>query len=284
MSVEGQIVGTVREAWRYPVKSMQGERPASIELTDVGFVGDRVYGLVDRESGRVLSAKTVPELLFASARTEGGAVVITLPDGAEHEAAAAGTSAALAAWLGRDCALRPASEVTGSSYQMTFAPTDDEAELFDIPVAEHTFFDLTPIHLLTTGSLATMAAAHPDGVWDVRRFRPNLLIETPAVVPGAHDGPVPHDAVVPGTPHPLFPEDGWVGTTITVGSASVGVLMAAVRCAMPNRAQPAFERDVEIFRTMNAHHGNHLGIYCESRGAGTVAIGDDVVLAAAAAS
>ena len=274
MGDQGQIVGTVAEAWRFPVKSFQGEQLPSLDLTDVGFVGDRLWGVVDNASGRTLSAKTVPELLFASARTADGAVVITLPDGTEHEAAAAGTSAAIAAWIDRDCSLRPASEVTGSSYEMTFDPPNDEAELYEIPMAANTFFDLTPIHVLTTGSLATMAAAHPDGVWDVRRFRPNLLISTPS--PDPADGTVPAAPVEPGVAHPLFPEDGWVGATITAGAASIAVVMAAVRCAMPNRAQPTFARDIEIFRTLNVHHGNHLGVYCESRGAGTVAVGDDV--------
>jgi uncharacterized protein YcbX len=54
--------------------------------------------------------------------------------------------------------------------------------------------------------------------------------------------------------------------------------MPAVRCAMPNRAQPALDRDIDIFRTMNAHHGNHLGVYCESRGPGVVSVGDDVTV------
>ena len=276
MGEQGQHVGTVAEAWRFPVKSFQGEQLPALELTDAGFAGDRLWGLVDNVSGRTLSAKTVPDLLFASARTEGDAIVLTLPDGTEHEAAASGTSAAIASWLDRDCSLRPASEVAGSSYEMTFDPPNDEAELYEIPMAANTFFDLTPIHVLTTGSLATMAAAHPDGTWDVLRFRPNLLIATPPADPA--DGLVPAAPVDPGVAHPLFPEDGWVGSTIGAGSASIGVVMATVRCAMPNRAQPTFARDIEIFRTMNAHHGNHLGVYCESRGAGTVAVGDDVTV------
>lgn len=278
MGEQGQDVGRVAEAWRFPVKSFQGEQVSALELTDVGFVGDRVYALVDNVSGHTLSAKTVPELLFAAARTDGDVVVLTLPDGTEHEAAAAGTSAALASWLGRDCALRPASEVSGSSYQMTFDPPNDDAELFEIPIAANTFFDLTPIHVLTTGSLATMAAAHPEGIWDVRRFRPNLLVATPPVSEADHVGALPDEPVLPGVAHPLFPEDGWVGATLGAGSGSIGVVMPAVRCAMPNRAQPGFERDIDIFRTLNAHHGNHLGVYCESRSAGIVSVGDVVTV------
>src|SRR4051794_32966484 len=105
---DGQQVGTVAEVWRFPVKSLQGEALPALDLTAGGFVGDRAWGIVDAATGRTLSAKTVPELLFASARLDGDTVVVALPDGAEHDAADPATSAAIAAWLDRDCALRRA--------------------------------------------------------------------------------------------------------------------------------------------------------------------------------
>jgi uncharacterized protein YcbX len=275
------IVGTVRELWRYPVKSMQGERCAELALDDHGFAGDRRWAVVDHASGKTLTAKTVPELLFAGARTHDGSVVITLPDGRELDASDGPTSAVIAAWLDRDCALVRADTVAETSYDMTFEPTNDAAELVSIPVSSGTFFDLTPVHVLTTTSLATMQVAHPDGAWDTRRFRPNVLIDVANGDAAAH---VPAEPVPPGVAHPSFPEDGWVNRTIRfgndvegdTGAASVSVVMATVRCAMPNRAQPGLARDIDIFRTMNAHHGNHLGVYCAPSSGGLVRTGDDV--------
>src|SRR5207237_4536728 len=107
--------------------------------------------------------------------------------------------------------------------------------LVEIPVEPGAFFDLTPVHVLTTTSLATMGAAHPESDWSVRRFRPNLLVDTsvgqaPIAVP---DAPVP-----PGTAHPGFPEDGWVGSAVAFGpsgngAATTSVWLAPVCCARP---------------------------------------------------
>jgi len=274
------IVGTVQELWRYPVKSMQGERCAELALDERGFVRDRRFGVVDTASGKTLTAKTVPELLFASAGVRDETIVITLPDGRELDASEGSASAAIAAWLDRDCALMPADQVAETSYDMTFEPTDDGAERYAIPVNPGAFFDLTPVHALTTSSLATMRAAHPEGQWDVRRFRPNVLIDTSAHAPAAG---VPEASVAPGVEHPAFPEDGWVNRAISFahgdGAApSITVLMATVRCAMPNRAQPGIDRDLDIFRTMNKHHANHLGVYCQPASAGLVREGAEVRL------
>ncbi len=268
--------GTIAELWRFPVKSMQGEPVTELELSATGFVGDRGHALVDQVTGKTLSAKTVPELLFAAARIEQGSVIITLPDGHEHDAVDPDTSAVLAAWIDRDVLLLPADAARATSYEMTFDPEDDDAELYDIPVEAGTYFDLTPVHLLTTGSLATMASAHPGGVWDVRRFRPNVLVAT---IPPPGGAAVPQAPVAPGTSHPGFPEDAWVGATVGLGEAAISVVMPAVRCAMPPRAQPGFARDLEIFRTMNAHHGNHLGVYAAPVGPGQVRVGDLVTVA-----
>ena len=272
-------IGTVRELWRYPVKSMQGERCPSLRLGPRGLEGDRRYAVVDRTSGRTLTAKTVPELLFASARTHGEVVTVELPDGRQLDAGDPATSVAVAAWLGRDCELVGAEHSIGASYDMTFDPESDEAELVNIPVATGTFFDLTPLHVLSTTSLATMGAAHPGGDWDVRRFRPNVLV-APTTVTGIDSLEVLSTLVPPGQEHPAFPEDGWVGRTVRIGESGAffEVLMPAVRCAMPNRAQPGLERDLDIYRTMERLHSNHLGLYAAPAGEGLLREGDQLHL------
>jgi hypothetical protein len=85
---------TVQELWRFPVKSMQGERIDASEVTSVGLVGDRAYAVVDADNGKVGSAKH-PRLwgglLQCAARYDTPPVVgaplptitIRLPDGEE---------------------------------------------------------------------------------------------------------------------------------------------------------------------------------------------------------
>ena len=260
-------VGRVAELWRFPVKSMQGERVDRLELGPGGATGDRRYGLIDGASGNLLSAKSVPALLTARARTEGDAVVIVLPDGRELGAADPDVSAVLSSWLDRDVELRPSGP--GSvAYEMTFDPPNDDAEAVFWPAMEDSFLDLAPVHLLTTGSLAAMVAARPDSAWDVRRFRPNVLVDTGEVAG--------------------FVEDAWVGGAVALGGAgaAIQVDMQTVRCAMPLRAQPPWDdrpgldRDVEVFRTLTAEHNNHLGIYCGVATPGEVRVGDPVTIPA----
>ena len=54
-----EIVGSVAGLWRFPVKSMKGERIEQAELTERGLVGDRAYALIDTDTGKVVSAKSV---------------------------------------------------------------------------------------------------------------------------------------------------------------------------------------------------------------------------------
>jgi uncharacterized protein YcbX len=255
---------TVMGLWRYPVKSLQGEPAGRLRLTARGVEGDRQWAIVDAGSGRALSAKTVPALLEASAQTIGGGadgsgVEVTLPDGTTLVAGEAGCDAVLSDWLGRAVRLVPATGGASVSYDMTFDPPNDDAELVEIPMPPESFVDLAPIHLLTTGSLETAARARPESDWDVRRFRPNLLVATA-------DGD--------------YPEDAWVGRELVAGGAGIHVIMRTVRCAMPLRAQPRrpggapLPRDVEVFRTLTRLHDNHLGAYAEVTGPGTVAVGD----------
>jgi uncharacterized protein YcbX len=144
-------------------------------------------------------------------------------------------------------------------YQMTFDPPDDGAELFAIPAPPGTFLDLAPVHLLTSGTLRACADARPDLDWDVRRFRPNLVVDTDQVE--------------------LFGEQDWVGRRLRVGEVELAVDSPTVRCAMPLRAQPGLERQVELFEAMselNEAYPNHLGVYCSVVSPGTVRVGDSV--------
>src|SRR4051794_11169949 len=99
--------------WRYPVKSMQGEELAEASVTELGIVGDRQWALVDRGTGLALTARRVPELLFASAHLVGDEIEIRLPDGS-----VAADDAALSRWLGRDIELRHAGVGVGGRYEI----------------------------------------------------------------------------------------------------------------------------------------------------------------------
>jgi uncharacterized protein YcbX len=257
------LLGTVAQCWRYPVKSMQGAPVDAVGIGTHGIAGDRAHALQDVSTGKVLSAKSVPALLDADADDRR----IRLPDGTVVALDAPDRDEVLSAWLGREVTLLSLEQSGDLSYEMTFDPPDDDAEYFEIPLPEYGFVDLAPLHLLASSTLAACAAERPDLDWDVRRFRPNLVVD--------HDGG-------------RFAEDDWVGSQLRIGAdCVVSIVQPTVRCAMPLRAQPALAgapalvRRPELFAAMNElhqAHPNHLGVYVDVVAPGRVVPGDPVVL------
>lgn len=255
------LLGTVAQCWRYPVKSMQGAQTTVVGVGSHGVAGDRAHALADTTTGKVLSAKSVPALLEAVATDS----EIRLPDGTVVSLDSSERDAVLSAWLGRPVELLSLEQSVDLSYEMTFDPPDDDAEYFDIPLPEYGFVDLAPLHIIASGTLAACESARPDLDWDVRRFRPNLVVD--------HDGG-------------LFGEDAWVGARVRLGGECiVSIQQPTVRCAMPLRAQPALgdrpalARRPELFAAMNelhTAHPNHLGVYVDVVVPGRVAVGDPV--------
>jgi hypothetical protein len=117
------------------------------------------------------------------------------------------------------------------------------------------FIDAMPILIVTTASLRAGAAAHPGGTWDVRRFRPNLLVE----VEGAD-----------------WVEDAWCGSAVRVGSVEFTPKQACVRCTMVTRPQPDLIRDLDIYKTLARQHGGTFGVWSAVGQPGTVHVGDAV--------
>ncbi len=103
----------VIDLWRYPVKSLLGERVDEVAITPEGLDGDRRLAIFDAETGLGLTGRRVPQLLFASARLcESGDLEITLPDGS-----IADDDQALSAWLDRRVTLRSATTETTRRYE-----------------------------------------------------------------------------------------------------------------------------------------------------------------------
>ena len=151
------MIRTIAGLWRYPVKSMLGERRESLLLERRGVVGDRLYAVRD-EAGKFGSGKTTRRFRLMDglyrfrARYDGDTPVITFPDGAMLR----GDDSAIDARL---------SDVLGISVQLS-----REANI--------SHFDDGPIHLVTTASLRALGALLAQDETDARRFRPNIVIET----------------------------------------------------------------------------------------------------------
>lgn len=147
---------TVTEIYRYPVKSMGGERLTSARLNGDRLRGDRAYAVHDPD-GRLGSGKTTRRfrrmdgLLDFRAGYDGDVPVLTFPGGRALRADDPGVDAALTAELGLPVRL---STERGTSH-----------------------LDAAPVHVLTTASLRWIAAQLPDVPLTVARFRPNILVD-----------------------------------------------------------------------------------------------------------
>jgi uncharacterized protein YcbX len=226
-------VGTVVELWRYPTKSLPGERlDGPIRITPRGVEGDRTHAVQDPASGKVLSAKTVPALLTADRAWDDRRL-------SEH--------------LGRTVQLVTPTEGARARFDMDLDPADPSAGTVELHTPPGVFYDSrSTLHLLSTQSL---------GDHDVRRFRPNLLIDAP----GGGD----------------HPEDEWVGRRLRIGDdLEATVRKKTGRCVLTTRAQPGLDRDLEVYRRLVATRGGDLGIYLDPQNEGTVRPGDRVELLA----
>jgi len=176
--------------------------------------------------------------------------VITLPNGVTCHAPGSETDAALSQWLGKAVRLVAAVGAPGASAEYFADATDDSSEAIEWTMPAGRMVDALPLLILTTASLRTAAALHPDGDWHLRRFRPNLVIDV------AGDGWV---------------EDGWCGTsTVRIVGAELEPQQPCVRCTMVTRAQPHLEEDRDIFRTLARNHGGHFGAWTTITTSGTI--------------
>ena len=231
----------VLELWRYPVKSLQGEQLDSVAVTDDGLEGDRRFAIYDVETGLGLTARRVPELLFASARLrDDGSVDIRLPDGSP-----APDDDALSEWLGRRVTLRSLQAEAPRRYEVPVVDFEHETERDweQFEGAPGAFHD-SPRARVSLVSTATI------GTWDRRRFRSNVLLD------GAG-------------------EDALVGSQVTLGDAVIEVGKRIERCVMTVRAQPGgIERDLQVLRTIARERDACLAVGALVKRRGRVSVGD----------
>jgi uncharacterized protein len=298
--IEGRPA-TVAEMWRYPVKSMRGERVEVSDVGDAGLAGDRAYAVVDPALVKVGSAKHPRlwgALLQCEARylappTAGGSlppVGIRLPDGDETGSEDPDVDARLSALFGRPVQLTTIAP-EGNGYLAVWPDIDgvipddvreqtavegDESDgtLTGLSLAiasPGTFFDVSALHVLTRATLDRLGELQPSSRFAVERYRPNIVIDAD---------------IEP------FAENGWSGAGMRFGEElRASGLIPTMRCIMTTLAQGSLPRDDVVLRTVAAHNRIEItglgtwscvGAYATVATPGRVQRGDEVVVEPAA--
>src|SRR6266446_5853385 len=198
MAISGDV-GSVATLWRFPVKSMGGEQLQDVEVTERGVLGDRAYALIDKDTGKVVSAKSVrlfPNLLdckaaFVEPPRQGGdlpPVQIMLPDNITVRSDSGEVDRVLSAYFKRNVTLARAApdDFTIDQYHPDVENADPAGHRNTVveqklgsaffaeaglpsPVPVGAFFDLFPLSLLTTSTLTQLTEIRPQSLFDERR-------------------------------------------------------------------------------------------------------------------
>jgi uncharacterized protein YcbX len=288
-------IGTIQEIWRYPVKSMAGEKCDATKLGSLGVPGDRGWAVRDMVRGGIRGAKKLPGLMQCSARylEEPGDDPLALPvaefripGGEPLRADATDAAAKLGAFLGTTVTLwprRPASDHDHyrrgapdhadleTELRAVFAREPDEPlpdlsvfppEIFEFESPLGTYFDAFPLLLVTDASLRTLERLAPGSRADLRRFRPNLVVA--ASESEAKRSP--------------FPEAAWAGKEVRVGGATLEITVACPRCVMITLPFADLPKDPALLRAVVREAGQNLGVYAKVKVAGEVRPGDSLVV------
>lgn len=228
-------IGTVKQIWRFAVKSMAGEQLEACVVGEWGIPGDRGWAVRDETKDKLATGSGHPLLMQCAARYREHQVEMRFPDGRLVASDETDVNARLTELLAKPVSLSSLQQDTN---------------------AEH-YFDVASIHVLTTATLAEMSRVYPQGVWDVRRFRPNFFVETEPSFNG-------------------LVEFEWIGRSLRLGEVEIKCDMPTERCAMAMSAQAEFPKDEMILRSIKETANLNLGIYASVTRPGEVRV-DDVV-------
>jgi uncharacterized protein len=235
-------LGRAAKLWRYPVSSLGGESLREMVVGTDGVDGDRLFGLIDAATGEIARPDAnskwhgVPRI---AARLLDGKLEVRTPGGEWLAAPGEEANRAASAFLGFEASIRPFRDAEAAGDETPFSPR----------------YSKSPIHLVTTASLAELKARHPEGDPDPRRFRPNIVIDMQPVAG-------------------RFPETEWIGRKIVIGDLELTITDPCRRCGFTIIAQEGLDSDSNILRTLVKNNAHNLGVYCTVDRPGTVHVGD----------
>ncbi len=285
-------VGVLKEIRRYPVKSMGGELLKEVDIGANGLPGDRAWAVRDEVRGGIRGAKKIPALMEFRARyvnppsSEGSSPAeITLAGGSAMNTGDPEINDRLSKAIDHPVTLWPLVPAEALDHYRRGAPDSKDfeqelrsvfgrsaeeplpdlsvfpRELFEFESPPGTYFDAFPILLLSESSLRAMQESAPGSEFDVRRFRPNLLVSNT-------------DSSA------RFPERDWSGRRLQVGEAILQITIECPRCVMVTHEFEDLPRDPTVMRALVRESGGNLGVYATVEEPGRAKVGDPICVLA----
>lgn len=286
-------IGILKELRRYPVKSMAGELLEEVNLAAGGIPGDRAWAVRDEVLGGIRGAKKLPGLMALSARYANPAPAlvagksspaeITFPDGSTITTTDPEVNDRITKAIDHPVSLWPLLPADALDHYRRGAPSHDDMEqelraifartpdeplpdlsifppeILEFESAPGTYFDAFPLFLLSQSSLDEMQRRDPDSLYDVRRFRPNILLSDT-------------DPAIP------FPEQDWCNRRIQIGDAIIQLTVECPRCVMVTHDFDDLPKAPQIMRSLVKQTNGNLGIYATVEHPGKIKVGAPILL------
>ncbi len=265
------VVSSVVALWRYPVKSMMGEKLDTAEIGKQGIVGDRAYALIESATGKVVSAKNPRKwaklfdfhAAYADSPTTNTIppVDITLPDNTKLSSEQENINELLSSILGREVTLASTAppEPILEEYWLDMDGLPHRETVTDEKIPAGTFFDLATLHLLTTATIERLQQLNSSGRFEMRRFRPNIAIAS--------------------TTTNNFVENDWINRIVAIGEeVQIKITNFCPRCVMTTLPQGDLPNDPSILKTAVQHNNGNVGVYASVVQGGTIRCGDSIQL------
>ena len=244
-------LGRVAEIWRYPVNGLQGEKLSEARVLATGIYGDHLYAIRDLSSGKILDPKSYN---FSWGESLGQPAMLVLTS-----KLSSGTEGRYTISIESSGRTICTTDQPDASARIS-ASLGADLELVPYPrFAESRVRSGRTLHLLTTGSLGTLGTVYPEGDFDVRRFRPNIVVAT---TPGSGG----------------YPEERWVGKELELGGVRMLVGKPNVRCKVTTMTQPGIREDPRIMETVQRENASNLGVLGRATVEGNLRVGDPVSL------
>lgn len=274
-------IGKIESIFRYPIKSIRGEKLFEVSIDENGVKGDRIFAFKDCQTGLIVSCKHPKKwkkLLELSATLNKDNSIIVKDDYNTKWTNNLEIETRIYELTSRSVKLESVSNNKERQFREADRSNVDNLgaeilqESLSIASKSNHFFDFAPLHLITSSSLSHIKKKYEEGDFDAQRFRPNLIIKT-----NEEHG---------------FLENEWLGKKIMIGDELIiKIIEPSPRCVLVTLKQGKLKEDKEILRTIvnNSSAKSYtyfpgkilkgtLGVYAIIINQGKIKLGDKVRL------